>query len=207
MFLSKLTLDFRHPQARRDLGDAYEMHRTLARAFAVDAETPPSRFLWRLERRADGQPSNVVLVQSAQAAQWPVLEAMPGYALELLGNKPVDLEKLVQPEARYRFRLLANPTVTRAGKRYGLLREDEQMGWLQRQGERHGFAVHGCIRAAAERLHARQGRSGNCITLDTALFEGILAVQRADLLRQGIRNGLGHGKALGLGMLSLARIK
>ncbi len=36
MYLSKLTLDPRHPQARRDLGDAYEMHRTLARAFAPD---------------------------------------------------------------------------------------------------------------------------------------------------------------------------
>lgn len=206
MFLSKLTLDASHPHARRDLGDAYEMHRTLARAFAPDAETPPVRFLWRLERSADFRPSSVVLVQSAQLANWSVLDVTPGYAAEIQGNKSVELEQLVQPGARYRFRMLANPTVTRAGKRYGLLREEEQIDWLTRQGERHGFAVQGCIRGASERLYAKQGRTGNRITLDTALFEGVLTAQGPDQLRQGILNGFGHGKALGLGLLSLARI-
>jgi CRISPR system Cascade subunit CasE len=91
MFLSKLTLDPRHPQARPDLADAYEMHRTLARAFVPDAETAPTRFLWRLERRADYQPSSVVLVQSAQPADWSVLDAFPGYVAEIHGNKAVDL--------------------------------------------------------------------------------------------------------------------
>jgi len=206
MYLSKLTLDPRHPHARRDLSDAYEMHRTLARAFVSYPETPPARFLWRLERSADFQPSSVVLVQSAQPANWSVLDAAAGYATEILSNKPVDLEKLVQPGARYRFRLLANPTVTRAGKRYGLMREEDQLKWLVRQGERHGFTVQGCIRGATERLQARQGRTANRITIDTALFEGVLSAQAPDQLRQGVLNGFGHGKALGLGLLSLARI-
>lgn len=206
MFLSKLTLDTRHPQARRDLGDAYEMHRTLSRPFVADGRTPPARFLWRLERSADCRPASIVLVQSAQPANWPALDTVPGYAPDIQGNKVVDLEKLIQPNARYRFRLLANPTVTRAGKRYGLLREDEQLAWLARQGERYGFAVQGCIRDASERLAARQGKRGNHVILDTALFEGILIARLPERLRQGICNGVGHGKALGLGMLSLARI-
>jgi CRISPR system Cascade subunit CasE len=206
MFLSKLTLDHRHPQARRDLSDAYEMHRTLARAFAPDAETPPARFLWRLERRADYQPSTVVLVQSAETANWSVLEDLSGYASEIQPNKAVDLEMLIQPGARYRFRLLANPTVTKDGKRYGLTREEEQLEWLARQGGRHGFSILGCVRGADERLQVKQGRSGNRITLHTALFEGMLQADSADPLRQGVLNGFGHGKALGLGMLSLARV-
>ena len=206
MFLSKLTLDPRHPQARRDLSDAYEMHRTLARAYAPDAETPPARFLWRLERRADFQPSSVVLVQSAQAADWSGLNALPGYASEILPNKAVDLETLLQPGARYRFRLLANPTVTREGKRYGLTREEEQLDWISRQGARHGFSVLGCIRGADERLQVKQGRGGNRITLHTALFEGVLQADSPETLRQSLVNGFGHGKALGLGLLSLARL-
>lgn len=206
MYLSKLTLDPSHPQARRDLSDAYEMHRTLTRAFSPDSETTPARFLWRLERRADHQPSSIVLVQSTQPANWSVLNSLSGYAYEILPNKAVDLEALIQSGARCRFRLLANPTVTRAGKRYGLTREDEQLAWIARQGERHGFSVLGCVRGADERLTVRQGRTGNRITLHTSLFEGILQVVVTETLRKGVLNGFGHGKALGLGMLSLARI-
>lgn len=206
MFLSKLTLNPHHPQARRDLSDAYEMHRTLARAFAPDAEAVPARFLWRLERGTDYQPSSVVLVQSAQPADWSALNAFPGYADEIHANKTVDLEILIQPGARYRFRLLANPTVTREGKRYGLTREHEQLAWIVRQGERHGFSVLGCVRGANERLQVRQGRGGNHITLHTALFDGLLRADAPEILRQSVLNGFGHGKAMGLGMLSLARL-
>lgn len=206
MYLSKLTLDPRHAQARRDLGDAYEMHRTLARAFAPDPDTPPARFLWRLERRADFQPSTVILVQSEQIADWTVLDILGGYATEILGNKPVDLDKLVQPNARYRFRLLANPTVTRAGKRYGLTREQDQLAWLCLQGKRHGFNVLACERGACDRLQVRQRRTGHRITVDTALFEGVLEAVAPEILRQSMVNGFGHGKAFGLGLLSLARV-
>jgi len=206
MYLSKLTLDPRHPQARRDLGDAYEMHRTLARAFAPNDSSPPHRFLWRLERRADFQPSSVVLVQSAQVANWSVLSSLAGYIDEILANKQIDLEDLVQPDGRYRFRLLANPTVTRAGKRYGLTREEDQLAWLARQGEQHGFSLVGCVRGADERLQVRQGRSGNRITVQSTVFEGVLQAAAAETLRLAVVNGLGHGKALGLGLLSLARL-
>ena len=204
MYLSKLILNSSHPQARRDLGSAYEMHRTLSRIFATDAKTPPARFLWRLERRGDALPSSVVLVQAAVPANWRELEMFPGYASEILGNKEVDLSSLIRNGARYRFRLLANPTVTRAGKRHGLSREEDQLEWLGRQGERHGFVVHGCVRGATERLQVRQGGSTRRITLDVALFEGQLETTEADLLRPALLQGLGHGKAMGLGMLSLA---
>jgi CRISPR system Cascade subunit CasE len=181
------------------------MHRTLARAFAPNEQTPPARFLWRLEPRADHRPSTVELVQSEQPAGWSCLSANAAYQIE--GNKAVDLQRFVQPGARYRFRLLANPTVTRLGKRYGLTGEEDQRAWLTRQGERYGFSVLGCVRGAEGRLHVRQGRSGHRITLHTVLFEGLLQVESAAALRQGVRNGLGHGKAFGLGLLSLARVK
>lgn len=206
MFLSKLTLNPGHPQARRDLADAYEMHRTLARAFSTDAEAAPARFLWRLERRADYHPSSVVLVQCAQPADWSSLDAFPGYTNDIQANKAVNLDALIQPGGRYRFRLLANPTVTREGKRYGLTREEEQLAWVVRQGERYGFTVLGCVRGADERLQVRQGRSGNRITLHTVLFEGLLQADSPESLRQGLVNGLGHGKAMGLGLLSLGRV-
>lgn len=204
MYLSRLSLNPRHPLARRDLADAYEMHRTLVRAFAPNPGGRPHRFLWRLERRDNFQLSSVVLVQAEQPADWSVLAA--GYANDISGNKLVDLSKFIQAGKRYRFRLLANPTVTRGGKRYGLTRVEDQLAWLVRQGQRQGFSLLGCQRGANERLQTRQGRTGNRITIHTALFEGVLEAVSADSLRQGVLKGFGHGKALGLGLLSLARV-
>lgn len=206
MYLSKITLNFDHPGARRDLANPYEMHRTLARAFAPDHEAAPARFLWRLERGASHIPSTVVLVQSAVRGNWSVLRGIPGYATEILGNKSVDLDALIQPGEFYRFRLLANPTVMRAGRRYGLVREEDQLSWLARQGARHGFLVHACMRSASECLRIRQGESGNHVVLRAALFEGVLQARSAELLRESLLKGLGHGKAFGLGMLSVAKV-
>lgn len=204
MYLSKLTLDPRQPQARRDLADAYEMHRTLVRAFAPNPDTAPPRFLWRLESGMAMNAPASLLVQSEVPADWSTIRALSGYAMEILANKAVDLSGLVQSGKRYRFRLKANPTVTRAGKRYGLMKEDEQMAWFARQGERHGFSVLACLRGASERIEVRQGAAGRRITVHSILMDGLIEVQDAEKVRQVVCSGLGHAKALGLGLLSLA---
>lgn len=206
MYLSKLTLDPMHPQARRDLGSPYEMHRTLARVYAPDAHNQPQPFLWRLEPGRDPAHSATILVQSDVVGNWPVLDQMPGYAVEVLGDKPVNLDRLIMTTGdRFRFRILANPTVTREGKRHGLTREEEQLDWLGRQGGKHGFSLDSCLRLGNERIQTRQGRMGRRITLQTVLFEGILEASEVARLQVAVRFGLGHGKAMGLGLLSLAR--
>lgn len=207
MYLSRLRLNPADPRARRDLADAYEMHRTLARVYAPDATQPPARFLWRQERGAGGWPDGTVLVQAAEPGRWAVLDEPAGYLQSLEPDKPVDLAALVQTGRRFRFRLQANPTVTRQGKRYGLVREDEQLGWLARQGERCGFAVQAALCSASERLSTRQGRQpggGQRITVQSVLFEGVLCATDAAALQAALPQGLGHAKALGLGLLSLA---
>lgn len=206
MFLSRLTLDPEHPHARRDLASAYEMHRSLARAFAVDAHSPPARFLWRLEPDRSGLTGSVVLVQAAHAGHWDTLAAQSGYLQDLQANKPVQTDRLVRPGQPCRFRLLANPTVTRAGKRYGLHDDDARMAWLQRQGQKHGFALLSAARSANGRITAAQGARSRRITLDAVLFEGLLQPLDAAALRLALISGIGPGKALGLGMLSLAPI-
>lgn len=207
MYLSKLTLDPMHPQARRDLGSPYEMHRTLARVYAPDPQTPSQPFLWRLESGRDPAHSATILVQSDVVGNWSVLDQIPGYAVEVLGDKPVDLERLIRKSGdRFRFRLLANPTVTRDGKRHGLTKEEEQLDWLGRQGGKRGFSLDSCLRLGNERIQTRQGRMGRRITLQTVLFGGILEASEVAHLQMAVRFGLGHGKAMGLGLLSLARI-
>ena len=207
MYLTRLRLDPAHPQARRDLASAYEMHRTLARVFAPADATPPDRFLWRLE---PVRPSELpaLLVQAAAPGRWDIIKALAGYAPNIDPEKHVDTDHLVQPGRDYLFRLLANATVTRAGKRYGLRDEESLRGWIERQARQHGFglldvAICGQPRRSIQRRNSRAGR----VVLDCALFEGRLRAEDAPALRSALIAGIGHGKAFGMGLLSLAPLR
>lgn len=204
MYLTRLTLNTSCPQARRDLSSAYEMHRTLARVYAPDAASPPQRFLWRREVDREGLPAATVLVQSALPGRWQNVTAVPDYVADLNADKVVDVARLTRPGQSCRFRLLANPTVTREGKRHGLKDDESRQAWLQRQGLRHGFELRAAQQLSHLRLVTRQGGAGRRIDLDTAWFEGVLASTDAHALAGALVQGIGPGKALGLGMLSLA---
>jgi len=204
MFLTQLRLDPRSAEARRDLADPYDMHRTLVRAFVHDERETPPRFLWRLEAlRAWDSP--IVLVQSNQVGDWNYVRGRPGYLLgdEAPTTKAFEPGTLHGPGARCRFRLAANPTVTRLGKRYGLAGEVEQLAWLSRQGQRMGFAVDAVMVARSETLQGH--KAGQRLSLLRVLYEGVLTVHDPSALAQAQVAGIGPGKAFGCGLLSLAR--
>ncbi|MCQ4326925.1 type I-E CRISPR-associated protein Cas6/Cse3/CasE [Stutzerimonas stutzeri] len=203
MYLTRLTLDPRSAQARRDLADAYEMHRTLARVFVTDEHSAPARFLWRLEAGSSAWATPVVLVQSTLAGDWSALQVLPNYLQREIESKPLKFETWVEGGARYRFRLQANPTVTRQGKRYGLAGEQEQLAWLNRQGERHGFGIEAALVTASDVLASRKGDS--CISLQRVCFEGRLQVRELTAFSRALLQGIGPGKAFGCGLLSVAR--
>jgi CRISPR system Cascade subunit CasE len=203
MYLTKLTLNSRSAQARRDLGDAYEMHRTLARAFAPSPESSLPRFLWRLEVATDPIESPSVLIQSETLADWSVLERLPNYLERSAETKRVELAQLVRLDRRYRFRLLANPTVCRQGKRLALLKQEEQTAWIERQGDRYGFSIRSLIISPHELLNsARDGKPPICI--QRVRFEGFLEVSQTAAFEQALMAGIGPAKAFGCGLLSVA---
>lgn len=202
MHLTRLSLDSRNALARRDLADPYEMHRTLTRAFVSDTGQIPPRFLWRLESGVTWH-MPTVLVQSIHEADWTILLALKGYLKRDAETKFLDPSQLLQHGVRYRFRLFANPTVTRNGKRYGLISEDAQLAWLSRQGERRGFTVETALVTGSDLLTSRTGSMP--ISLQRACFEGILSVRDAGRLADVLQTGIGPGKAFGCGLLSVVR--
>lgn len=121
---------------------------------------------------------------------------------------------------RFRFRLRANPCVTRDGKRLGLLRPEQQEKWIERKGERHGFSLPKLpsfdqarspqaridIRISQEQMLRGKPRAGNGIRIYSVLYDGILTVTEADKFRAALQSGIGHGKVMGLGLLSVAPI-
>lgn len=199
MYLTRLRLDPRSAQVRRDLSDPYEMHRTLVRPFVRDAEQSPPRILWRIEPVA-ALSDPVMLVQAQEPANWSVLE---NYLRADAETREFSPESLLRTGQSYRFRLFANPTVTRDGKRQGVLGEAAQQAWLARQGQRHGFVVESLLVTGSELLRGRKG--GGQISLLKVCFEGRLKVNNVAALAQAVRTGIGPGKAFGCGLLSLGR--
>lgn len=216
MFLSKLVLDPHAPSARRDLANPYQMHASLCRAFAAPDECPP-RFLWRLETARNTRFPHV-LVQSAAAPDW---EGFGEYfcAPPEVGRLP--LEHLQEGQT-LRFRLRANPTVTRydpeairqrqdgtvnqgKGKRHGITDVEGQLSWLARQMERGGFAVLGAIVARSERVRMTKHQGGPPITLQAVLYEGHLKIAYLEAFKATLERGVGPAKAFGFGLLSIAK--
>jgi len=194
VFLSKLVLDVRSRAVRRDLGNPYELHRTLSRVL----EDQEGRILWRVETPQHGPP--LVLVQSPEAPEWRGLERerylrTPG---EVKGFTP-----RFGAGQRFYFRLRANTVVTRQGKRSGL--PDEAKGvWLARKAELGGFKLLGGRVLESGVVRARRG--GTKVTLSVATFEGGLEVVEEERFTQALVGGIGPAKAFGMGLLSLAAL-
>lgn len=220
MYLSLLTLNLRSQDARRDADDDYQMHSTLARLF-TDAPKhekerrfkelawgEKERVLFRIEPATRERPA-CVLMQSCRA---PDFSRLPrGYCAEPPQTRGDYEEKLAVLESGQilQFRLRANPTVKRNGKRLGLREEGEQFAWLKRKLRESGaelaecrFGPHEVVKACK---HGEGERANGSKQIHLGvLFEGSLRVTDPGKLRAAVENGIGSAKGYGFGLLSLA---
>lgn len=223
MFLHRIHLDPRCREARRDLSDPYQLHSTLCRAFsAPDSKCPEGEFLWRLEPGVDPSGFPRILVQSRSFPNWTDIGVRGWLAA---ADPAIDLKDRLRLESlkvgqRFRFRMRANPCVRRNGKRLGLLRLEEQEAWIVRKGQMHGFSLPQLasfdfsestqervdVRISQEQMLRGKQHSGRVIRIFSVLYDGILLVTKPDFFRGALQTGIGHGKVMGLGLLSVAPI-
>ncbi|MGE0430552.1 MAG: type I-E CRISPR-associated protein Cas6/Cse3/CasE [Hydrogenophaga sp.] len=228
MFLHRIHLNPRSRTVCRDIADPYQMHASLCRAFfPQDTKCPPGALLWRLEPETDCDGRPRVLIQCDARPDWSriadpdwLARADPGVYLA----QRLALDVLV-PGRAFRFRLRANPSKTVQGKRIGLSCSDAQRRWLVRKGERHGFALpepatpdyfefvatpkgraYQDVRISHEQMLNGQQHGGKTIRVYSALFEGRLTVTDVALFKAALKAGIGHGKVMGLGLLSVVPI-
>lgn len=223
MFPHRIHLDPRCREARRDLSDAYQLHSTLCRAFCEpDSKCPEGEFLWRLEPETDSVDCPRILVQSRTLPDWSGI-GVQGWLANV--DPPVHLKERLKLDflkvgQRFRFRLRANPCVTRNGKRLGLLKLEDQETWVERKAQQHGFSLP-CL-VSFDLSESSQGRvdvrisrgqmirgaqhGGNGIRIYSVLYDGVLTVMDPDFFRVALQTGIGHGKVMGLGLLSVVPI-
>jgi CRISPR system Cascade subunit CasE len=215
MYLSRLILNPRNRRLQREVADPYQMHRSLMRAFPDGLKEGDERVLFRLEPDARSG-ALTLLVQSWTLPDWSYLAGpeFRGYLQPVSEPNPAvksfDLDLV--PGQVLAFRLRANPTVKRRfnekdHKRVGIYDEEKQIDWLKGKGEQGGFCLLSARTGAQEDVGSKIKRDEETHTLKLAAvqFDGLLQVTDPDRLRETVRAGIGSGKGLGFGLLSLAR--
>ncbi len=216
MYLSRLILNPRNRRVQRETANPYQLHRSLMSGFPANLAKGDERVLFRL----DAHPRTgalTLLVQSLTLPDWSWL-AQPNardYLLPVGEPNPAvkSFDVQLAPGQTLAFRLRANPTVKRKvegkrnGKRVALFKEEEQMAWLHRKAEHGGFRVLSVRSGNEQDVRGQLRRDGQThkLKLFAVRFDGLLQVADPDRLRETVRRGVGSGKGLGFGLLSLAR--
>jgi len=197
---------------------------------------PEGEFLWRLEPETDPSGCPRILVQSRSLPNWSSIGvqgwlAKTDPAVDLKDWLNLDSLKAGQ---RFRFRLRANPCVCRNGKRLGLLHTEEQEKWIVRKGKQHGFSLPQLasfdlsdssqeridVLISQEQMLRGKRRDGVDIRIFSVLYDGILSITEPESFRRtllgGVKKeaskdkkvtmGIGNGRAMGLGLLSVVPI-
>ncbi len=217
MYLSRLILNPRSRQVRSELADLYEMHRTVMKAFAGHLAAD-ERTLFRVDvQPRTGTPT--LLVQSQHQPDWGFLSSkdylLSADELPLGVENPAvkTFDVALKPGQALAFRLRANPT-KRLGKdagekhhqRVGLMREEEQIKWLERKIEAAGARLVSANIANDTRTGGKLFRDDekHKLSFISVQFDGVLQVQDPAKLSETLKAGIGSGKGLGFGLLSLA---
>jgi len=209
LYLSRLILNPRSRQVTSELADAYQMHRTLMRAFPSQEAGGPGRVLFRVDTDMYSYP--VILVQSDKEPDWGFLSERIYLAdiQDSLTYKPYN--PIFREGQRLRFLLRANPTVRKIfedgkpGRRIGLCKEAEQTEWFKRKGECGGFHADSfSILPNGKQISRREGQSNTHVSV---VFTGVLTVTDPELFRNTLESGIGSAKGFGFGLLSIAPIR
>lgn len=213
LYISQLILNPCSHQVQSEVCNPYEMHRTLMQAFPTAAQGGPGRVLFRLESHtASGRAGLKVLVQSDREPDWGWLAESSHYLLPGFHPNPASkaFESVFRPGQCLYFRLRANPTVKRKfpgqdkSKRVGLYKEAEQRGWLARKAEQAGFIILDVI-VTSEGTISGKTKKRRDLNLVAVRFDGQLQVTAPATFSEILRQGIGSGKGLGFGLLSLAQ--
>ncbi|MCQ1577194.1 type I-E CRISPR-associated protein Cas6/Cse3/CasE [Streptomyces parvus] len=216
-------------RARRLTTSPQRLHAAVASAFPPPptGQTTRHRVLWRLDEK-DHEPTLLILSPTppdlthlVEQAGWPRLATPNAPGWETRPYAPL-LDHL-HTGMRLRFRLTANPTraVSRPGRRgirTALTAPADQIQWLLDRAASAGFTVpvderispaghHVTVSATRALRFPRTTDSGarRDVHLHTATYDGLLDVTDPDALRRTLTDGIGHGKAYGCGLLTLAR--
>jgi CRISPR system Cascade subunit CasE len=212
MILSQLVLSPNSRLVRKELGNQYELHRSLMSAFPQQINREAAALLYRLESSRDPLRTGIpILVQSITEPDWRTLETRADYLFcSPVLKKVISTSQMMQ--GTFRFTLRANPTRrnSQSRKLIPIQHEEQLIDWIKQKGSQNGFSMVDeslLIRKAPPLLiHKPEDGKSLHIQIQATDFSGLLQITDSQKFIQAWQAGIGRGKSFGCGMLSLARI-
>lgn len=170
------------------------------------------RVLWRIDVLSGRQ---YLMVLSPSEINAAFLADQFGYPGEKPEQKKYDpLLERIEAGSTWQFRLTANPTFSslkerRSPEDRGKVKSEIttalQMEWLIRKSQKNGFSVNPeQARVTATRwITFRKQSDKRKVSLLQVTFEGILTVTDPELFRKALTEGIGRGKAYGMGFMTV----
>lgn len=204
LWLSRLRLNARHPDASRALRDAQALHALTMRCLPPDLGRAEANLLHYADLA-----SGTLLVQTAVPPRWPETEAFRAQAKEITAF----LEQLCDGDV-LRFAVRAVPmrrcsttlrdgSATRRPGEHALRTDAGRIAWLERRLE-PAARLRGVptISVEPERVGFRHGER---FVHRPTFFAGIIEVCDAAAVRDLVAIGIGRVKSYGNGLLMLRR--
>ncbi len=191
------------------------------------------RILWRVDEGAFGTTLYLLSSETPDVSQLVLEAAASGTEARSLDYRPF-LNRLADDQV-WAFRLAANPAYAASrgpgarGKRYGHVTAEQQREWLLCRSAKNGFSIldsdgQGEVDRPGKRtdtasvlvvrrerpLFTRSRSDGDGrdrVTINRTVYEGLLRVTDAPVLRRILTSGLGPSKAYGCGLMTLARTR
>ena len=204
MVLSRVALDITKRATVIALQNPAMFHGAIERSF----EPRSSRTLWRIDV-LHGQ--HYLLLLSEGVPELNAFAAQFGTddAVETRDYEP--LLARIGNGSSWQFRLCANPTYSKAmpngrGMVCAHKTPEHQRRWLMEQAAKHGFALTEEEFAVTNSQWYTFGKAtGDKVKLLSVTYEGMLTVTDSSAFCEVLKNGIGRGKAYGMGLLTIIR--
>ncbi len=223
MYLTKLKLDVSRRETMRALISPNIFHGAIESSFLntippEERKQERERLLWRIDKLYG---ETFLLLLSERQPELSSVVRQFGFAD---GDSPPEcraydpLLNRITDGSRWHFKLRANPVICKSegkpehggrGKLCALAGVQNQRNWLFDRAPKYGFSLdpEGFDVTGIDRYSFLKGSSGKRVSLLGVTFEGVLTVTDADTMRIAMTEGIGRGKAYGMGLLTVMRCR
>lgn len=207
MYLSRVELDPARRSTMTALAAPQKFHGAVESAFSGERR----RRLWRLDRL--GEKLYLLLLSEEMPDLSGVVEQFGTGAVPESRNYDPLLARIT-PGSRWQFRLAANPTKSCKDAQKPAARgtvaahctTQYQKQWLLDRAAKHGFALtEDSFTVTRVQWHHFAKHGTRPVSLLAVTYEGVLQVTDPEAFRNLLCQGMGRGKAYGLGLLTVMR--